>query len=190
MSAVSASHKTSWLWALISFLLPSRPRNDSFFLLLPNSGWPHHPLIGVSVFSPAVSGDSAAPSRSPYWPEVPIALLLWVLTAESSKPASFSETCLMELTEPPQPVLMVMKCWPSFVKGGTNLLQGLWPRDHSLWIRPRLRMAWVPCSLGSSLSWFALSFTFLKEHTFRKITCAQILVPSCHLLVTQIEEAV
>ena len=150
MPAMSASHKTSWLWAfIISLLLPSGPRNDSFFLLLPKSGWPHQPLIGVSVFSPAVSGDSPVPSRPPYWPEVPIALLLWVLTAESSKPASFSETCLMELTEQPQPVLMVMKCWPSFVKEGTILRWGLWPRDHSLWIRPRLCMTWVPSLLGS-----------------------------------------
>lgn len=36
-----------------------------------------------------------ATSKSPYWPGVPIALLPWALTAESSKLAPFSETELM-----------------------------------------------------------------------------------------------
>lgn len=163
MPATSTSHKTAWLvgsYNTTSSDCLSRPRNDSFFLFLPNSGWPHHPLTGVSVFPPAVAGDTLAPSRSPYWPGVPVTLLLWVLTAESSKLVPFYET---RLTGADRAATANTDGYetPSLSRKG-QLCGGVYDPEPSLCIRPRLCMtrATYPCLvLSFRLSWFALSLT-------------------------------
>lgn len=174
---MSTSHKIAWpvgSYNTTSSDCLSRPRNDSFFLFLPNSGWPHHPLTGVSVFPPAVAGDTLTPSRSPYWPGVPVTLLLWVLTAESSKLAPFSETRLTGADRTATANTDGYETLTLFVKEGTIVWWGLWSRAFPLY------QAKAVHDLSHILSWFLLfvypdllspSQALLSEHTFRRITC-------------------
>lgn len=84
-------------------------------------------------FPPAVAGDSLAPSRSPYWPGVPVTLLLWVLTAESSKLVPFYETRLTGADRAATANTDGYETLTLFVKEGTIVWWRLWSRAFPLY---------------------------------------------------------
>lgn len=149
--AMYRSHRMSWLVGSDNTISPGclfRPRNDSFFSLLPNSGWPHHALIGFSVL-PSTIVDwrysrsclgllSGLVYLSPCCYELCWGLktsaLFWDLP-DRSRQSSHSQRWWIQ----------VMNCWPPWVKEGTILwynhvpepstcgsgLGRVWPEPHS-----------------------------------------------------------
>lgn len=163
MPAMTISHKMAWplgSYNTTSSGCLSRLRNDSFFSLLPNSGWPYPPFIGFSVFPPAVAGSTLDPSRPPTG--LVYSLLLWTVAAESSKLASFSETDGSGQNSHIQWWrTRITTHWPSRAKEGTILLGGYVPElslcgsgQGCAWPDPH---HWLV--LSSSRSWFVVSLT-------------------------------